>query len=404
MATSSSEPADIASVVERALGRTGDSSSYSYEASLHPAALTRAPRTGLGFGLGGQADAMTRMFDTELGTRAANRIGNEGRTLSILGDLAAEAMLDTIAAGRGYTSHRRRLGANVRPLIVPNKRDAPDTGPATILLLDPDLPQTFTPTRYTDQLDGDYEKPTAAWQNLLRFDRPNTSDQHREVAGMLHQAGPNGVAELLWIAQPEVVLAPEPEMEFVGCPSPALEIGCAVPGKPAQTSSAGMFCRDADGHLGVTACHHGTGPVGTAVTIGGLPGVVGQANQIQDIVFIPLPEDYVIPNFARGLNGPRTQRTPGQGDPAQFEGRTSGLKNTVVSSYGPGLLDLDPLSQNRIQTPAAVNQGDSGSALIDEDDRVLGFAFRRTRYGAAIEFADWIWAANALAALGLQPV
>jgi S1-C subfamily serine protease len=111
-----------------------------------------------------------------------------------------------------------------------------------------------------------------------------------------------------------------------------------------------------------------------------------------------------VPSFARGLNGARKNRPPFQGEQVQFEGRTTGHKTTVVSSHSPGLLWLDPLSQSKVQTPAAVNKGDSGSALVDDEDHVLGFAFRRTKTAQPIEFAEWIWAANALAALGLEPL
>jgi hypothetical protein len=56
----------------------------------------------------------------------------------------------------------------------------------------------------------------------------------------------------------------------------------------------------------------------------------------------------------------------------------------------------------KLQTDADTDQGDSGCALRDENDRVLGFAFERTAYDDYPQFTDWIWAANALRALNLR--
>jgi hypothetical protein len=60
--------------------------------------------------------------------------------------------------------------------------------------------------------------------------------------------------------------------------------------------------------------------------------------------------------------------------------------------------------QLKVQTDPDTDEGDSGSALIDEHDRVIGFAFERTDYDDYPQFTDWIWAANALRALNLRPV
>jgi hypothetical protein len=201
----------------------------------------------------------------------------------------------------------------------------------------------------------------------------------------------------MWIARPEVIVMRAPQMIRLACPSPALEVICGN-----ERSSIGMFCRDADGVAGATACLHGTGWLGTAVTMGGMPTVVKHANAVQDTVFLPLPEDYVVPNFAKGIAGVRRNRAPAVDDPAAFDGCTSGARATVISSHDAGLLRSRPTLQLKVQTPADVNRGDSGSALIDEDDQVMAFAFERTDFEARIQFADWIWAANALDALGLK--
>jgi hypothetical protein len=75
-----------------------------------------------------------------------------------------------------------------------------------------------------------------------------------------------------------------------------------------------------------------------------------------------------------------------------------------VQSHDAGLLRRRPGVQLKVQTRPDTDRGDSGSALIDADDRVVGFAFEKTAFDDWPQFTDWIWAANALDALGLTPL
>src|SRR5438034_4607166 len=77
---------------------------------------------------------------------------------------------------------------------------------------------------------------------------------------------------------------------------------------------------------------------------------------------------------------------------------------TYIKSHDAGILRNRRTLQLKVQTPADTNSGDSGSALVDQDDRVVAFGFERTGLGEFPELTDWIWAANALSALGLTPV
>jgi hypothetical protein len=219
------------------------------------------------------------------------------------------------------------------------------------------------------------------------------------VEEMIFETGPDALLTALWIARPEVILVRKPKMVPLSCPSPAIEVRAG-----AERSSMGLFCRGPDGKAGFTACFHGTGPVGTAITLGGLGSTVTLANPVQDLVFAPLPDGYVVPNFAHGASGIRRLRAPAQNDPATFDGCTSGASQTVVTSHDAGLLRTRATVQLKVQTTAALNRGDSGSALIDENDQVMAFAFERTAIDEPIQFADWIWAANAFDALALQPL
>jgi hypothetical protein len=171
-----------------------------------------------------------------------------------------------------------------------------------------------------------------------------------------------------------------------------------------EISTVGVFCRDADGELGASACWHGTGPAGTPVEVAGTASVVKLASAAQDIVFIPLDAGYPVPPL-RGRAGVRTQRAPSQAEQVTFDGAGSGgLVSTRVQSHDAGILRRRASVQLKVQTPADTNPGDSGAALVDGDDRIVGFGFERTGLGEYPEFTDWIWADNALAALDLSPI
>jgi hypothetical protein len=393
LATASPTSARTIVDLARDLAPAPSDPSFAY-ASLSPAGDTESLE-GYSVTPQGWAGAMSRMFDSMIGQKSVNIVGNESRTLAFLGEIATELVADQIGAEK---SDRYEV-----LVVLPGI--APFAGPPTLLVLDREYGMEEEPKRLTDRLelgspDRMFEASHATLDSYARgmASQSEAVPPFREVAGLITMLGPRALAETLWIAQPEVILARHPRMIPMTCPSPALEVIDAT----GESSSVGMFCRDASGVAGITACFHGTGPAGTPVMVGGLPSAVTLASEVQDLVFIPLPQGYVVPNFARGTGGVRSDRPPFEGERGDFEGCTSGARQTVVSSHDKGLMRLQKSLQLRVQTPPQINKGDSGSALIDEDDRVMAFAFERTDYGEPIEFANWIWAANAMAALGLQ--
>ncbi len=340
-------------------------------------------------------DAYTRMFSSDLGSRAVGRVGNESLTLSILSDFATELLIGAIRL-----PHR-----GGETLIF--KRGA---GKDVVLLLDPDMPKQDGLVRVSDAFSIDLAAAGKASEARLAVAAGHRqaehylgSRHHRDIAAMLLSGGDTALGQMLWIAQPEVLRAPMPEMEELGCPSPALEIRCDRRDERPQLSSVGMFCRDAGGQIGVTASLHGTGPTGTKIMLGGLPAEVKHHSEVQDLVFVTLPPDYAIPALARGTKGPRQDGEPAKNEAVSFEG-CKNARSTIVSATSDGLSWIDPSSQNKVHTPPVVDRGDSGCALVDGQDRVIGFAFRRTKYDAPLQWAEWIWAANALAALKLEPL
>jgi len=76
----------------------------------------------------------------------------------------------------------------------------------------------------------------------------------------------------------------------------------------------------------------------------------------------------------------------------EFDGAQSGLTQASVSGWVDDLLTVEPWLQNRVFTQRILQQRDSGSALIDANDRVLGFAFYNSSTFASPTLSAWIWA------------
>jgi hypothetical protein len=205
-------------------------------------------------------------------------------------------------------------------------------------------------------------------------------------------------ADVFLISQPEVVKTRRPKMIPLCVPLPCIKLE-----GEAQVSTAGIFCRDSSGNLGVTGCFHGTGPVGTDVMVDLRQCQVTRANQVQDIVFIPLGEGLNIPDL-EGVGGVRIDREPARAEHVHFDGVVNQNQRTRVFGCDNGLLRARPTVQLKVQTDPDTDCGDSGCALLDENDQVIGFAFERTDYDDYPQFTDWIWAANALSALELTPL
>jgi len=46
----------------------------------------------------------------------------------------------------------------------------------------------------------------------------------------------------------------------------------------------------------------------------------------------------------------------------------------------------------RVYTEADTAKGDSGAALIDEDDHIVGFAYGRSPIDSPAQYSSWVWA------------
>lgn len=207
--------------------------------------------------------------------------------------------------------------------------------------------------------------------------------------------------EALAVARPRVVVAPVPRMEPLCVPHPGWTARSGV-----ETSTVGALAIDRQGRRGVTVCHHATGEIGTPIVLseGGAECEtrITQASAVMDTCFAPIGDNWR-PAGLRAAAGLLTQRAPGGSEVHAFNGASSGPQTTRIVAVDLGVPATSSIRQLCVHTQPNVNYGDSGAALVNEDDRLVGFAFERTPYGADVpmEFASWIWAPSAFATLGL---
>ncbi len=375
---------DITSLVRNVLRTNSDGAPRSFTAKS--VAVKRSLRRGAtAITLEQESDAFSRMFASAIGQAALRRIGNETETMRVLSILSVEVLYEYLL-GRNHW-----LLSGSRCLTVPG-----GMGESPVLLvLDPNIPLNNSGELMTDRSEVDANK-------IRRFARTQDVQMLRNVDSRLEdieQETLDDALELLWITRPEIIRARLPRMVPISSPIPHVSVQCQN-----RFSSVGVFCRDPSGTLGVSACYHGTGDVGTPVLVDGVARIVALADRVQDIVFIPLDPTTHMPPL-HGVMGPRSNRAPSQAEPVRFDGHGSGtLRLTNVQSHDSGILRRRATVQLKVQTPATTNAGDSGCALIDSDDHVLGFGFEQSAFGESPQLTDWIWADNALASLGLTPV
>jgi hypothetical protein len=387
--------AQATSSLEDVIGdvRTADNGYWATAGSRTPWLYPRGESFGIdSFALGRYEEGLR--FDLSTGPSLdAFRAASDRLSIALMNRVVMHFLLEFLDQ---WDERSDQQFSRPRALVAPgDQRSRP-----LLLLLDPEQ-QDRAPRPRIDLMDRlGRNLPDFLTTDRIAHIRENYAQDPLEqyLLLLLGEAGPQEIMRLFVLIQPEIVSLPLPRMEAICVPSPALVIDAG-----ADRSTAGILCTDTHGTIGITACLHGTGPVGTAVTVGTMRCTVAATDTVQDIVFIPLPQDAGI-SPAKGKGGILSAKAPGMAENVSFDGASSGLVQTRIVSYDAGLLRKRKSLQLKLQTPADTNSGDSGAALIRDDDTVMGFAFERTAFGEYPEMTDWIWAANALDALGLTPI
>ncbi|HEX3348294.1 MAG TPA: hypothetical protein VHS58_09380 [Acetobacteraceae bacterium] len=186
------------------------------------------------------------------------------------------------------------------------------------------------------------------------------------------------------------VIAPEPQQERLSVPSVARSVDDGA----GQVSTAGVCVEDATkpGRLGVTAALHGVDNA-TALTVDGQPGTIIRTDSITDSAFIEVALGHV-PTMT--VNGALSGMAPRGNQNADFRGSTSGHTSTVISGWDAQVPNPSARRQACVYTRRDAQGGDSGSALVTDDNWIAGFAFERSKIGEVPAQCAWIWAESVL--------
>jgi hypothetical protein len=292
---------------------------------------------------------------------------------------------------QAYQSLVKRLGATpaiwrLGDFVVTALTEA-NVSRFVLLALDPTLPPSHAPRAAEVEfaqaaLDRAYER----WaQRMLR--------QGSYGAALVDATKPEIVIEFARAQGLQLVVGAMPlELEYTAeRPTPPFAVEDAA---GAQDVSMGVYSDSKQHGPGLTSAAHGITIGGNyslfdaGILIDSVQGIV--TNSVLDAAFLRLSKAPRIPSpvgrsFLSGV-------TPNVQLQHEFHGAQSGLTQATVSGWVDDLLTIEPWLQNRVFTQRILQQRDSGSALIDANDRVIGFAFYNSSTFANPTLSAWIWA------------
>ncbi|SMC64453.1 hypothetical protein [Kibdelosporangium aridum] len=115
------------------------------------------------------------------------------------------------------------------------------------------------------------------------------------------------------------------------------------------------------------------------------------------IRFDQTPSIAVADNFAGFYDG----EVPRDFQKVRFHRLDGECVHTKVISTDMDAYDPDPSGRVRSYTDPVTIPSDSGVALLDESDVGVGFAYKRTKRNAYVQFSSWIWAQQVVTELGI---
>lgn len=197
----------------------------------------------------------------------------------------------------------------------------------------------------------------------------------------------------------QIVVYRYPELDYLSS-TPNEGVGVGIKSQN-YTSSIGVVAKDQYDKLGCTLCYHDFSKlsnfgVGTEVYVSGHQAIINSIDVLSDSCFAIFsnPNNALLTSEAN--NGPLNGVSPRAGEKCDFKGITSGVSTATVTSWDPSIPYIKPqsglINMQKVYSTASVNPGDSGSALMDGQNYVIGFAAFRTGLGFPVPFAAWIWA------------
>jgi len=226
----------------------------------------------------------------------------------------------------------------------------------------------------------------------------------RTIIAAVSELAERAAFSLVVAAQPEETLTAGSSSARVAvpsflAPSPALPV--TIAGDPRPIATAGVIGADRSGRIVVTSAWHAVRPAvnsGQILVVGGAPvTMVGWPSELTDSCLF---EGACAADCCVGHGGV-LHRPPQLYTSATFAGAASGAKRTKITAHDQGIFSPTPYSGPRVYTEPDTIPRDSGAALIDADDHVVGFAVARTGLHAAVEYSSWSWADQVFSVHGL---
>lgn len=337
------------------------------------------------------ADHRTASWLPDLGPvskRLMSTIRNEDITASMLATNFWRAWLSsekTEAFLRGQGASPVGM-AERKAVIVPR----PLLNRFDLVVFDPGLGINFQPKSI--ELKG-YLK-LSELQSGARLAAASNPLQH------LWKVAPQAAAEsFMGGSQPyTVILAPSPRVERLYVPSTPLDVFDASIG---QHSTAGIVVKDLTkkGRIGVTAALHGISTSSTNVTVNGKSGTVIRTHMITDSAFIEVTKPSGAALTAKGV---MRGLAPRGSQNADFVGAVSKRRTTTIVGWDPQVPTPSAHRQACVYTGRDAQPGDSGCALVTDDNWIVGFAFERTLPGQNPVQCSWVWAESVLNGLQVK--
>jgi hypothetical protein len=354
---------------------------------------TKDPGLTLDKFVGRFADARTASWLPDLGPvskRLMVAVGNEGVTASMLATNFWRAWLSSARTEellRKWGASSAAM-AKLNTIIVPR----PSLNRFDLVIFDPGLAPDFTPTAI--DVSGSlrlselqFAAQLSATSNPLRY---------------LWEEAPQAVAESFVDGkQPFVaILAPSPQTERLYVPSTPIDV---LDTSISQHSTAGVVVEDLtkQGRFGVTAALHGINPSSTSVTVDGKSGIVMRTHPITDSAFIEVTKPSCAAVTAKGV---MSGLAPRGSQNAAFVGVTSKKRTTTILGWDPQVPTPSPQRQACVYTGRDAQPGDSGCALVTDDDWIVGFGFERTLPGQSPVQCSWVWAESVMKGLQVKLV
>ena len=240
----------------------------------------------------------------------------------------------------------------------------------------------------------------------INVDRAGINVDQRAAVLTVNELARNGDFSLVLAPRPEETptaggLSARVAAPSFMAPSPALEV--TIDGELRPVASAGVVGRHADGRMLVTTAWHVVSEAlarSLKLRVGGQPA---EALTPSDVLTDSCVLAVACPTMPGMGSSGVLHRPPMLYRPAVFAGAASGSKpkRTRITSFDLSMVSPTPHSGSRVYTDPDTIPGDSGAALIDEDDHIVGFAVGRTAFGAPVEFSTWSWAEQVFTVHGL---